>query len=164
MARLHTDGSSFDFEKPIVEIERKIEELRSFTKDKKLDFSSEIKRLEEKLERVKKEVFENLTPWQRVQLARHPRRPYTLDYVALVMSDFVELHGDRLYGDDRAIVAGLAKLDGIKILLLGHQKGRDTKENLMRNFGSAHPEGYRKAMRFMKVAEKYNIPIITFID
>ena len=164
MARLHTNGSGFDFEKPIIELERKIEELRSFTKNKKLDFSSEIKRLEEKLEQVKEEIFENLTPWQRVQLARHPRRPYTLDYAALIVSDFVELHGDRLYGDDKAMVVGLAKLDGVKILLIGHQKGRDTKENLMRNFGSAHPEGYRKAIRLMKLAEKSNIPIIVFID
>lgn len=153
-----------DFEKPILELERKIEELKKFTLEKKIDLSSEIKKLEERLKTVKKEVFENLTPWQRVQIARHPKRPYTLDYINMAMSDFVELHGDRYFGDDKAIVGGLAKIDGQKVMVIGHQKGRDTKENLMRNFGSAHPEGYRKALRLMKLAEKFNIPIIAFID
>jgi acetyl-CoA carboxylase carboxyl transferase subunit alpha len=157
-------NGGLDFEKPILELERKIEELKKFTSEKKIDLSSEIKKLEEKLKTVKKEVFENLTPWQRVQIARHPKRPYTLDYINRLMSDFIELHGDRYFGDDKAIVGGLAKIDAQKIMVIGHQKGRDTKENLMRNFGSAHPEGYRKSLRLMKLAEKFDIPIVVFID
>jgi len=157
-------GSGLDFEKPIIEIEKKIEELKSFTDGQKLEFKDEIKKLEEKLEKVKHKVFENLTAWQRVQIARHPKRPYTLDYIYTVMTDFMEIHGDRLFLDDKALIAGFAKIDGIKIMVLGHQKGRDTKENLMRNFGSAHPEGYRKAIRVMKVAEKFNLPIVCFVD
>lgn len=158
------NGSGLDFEKPILELERKIEELKKFTSSEKIDLSSEIKKLEDKLEKVKKEVFENLTPWQRVQMARHPKRPYTLDYINLITTDFVELHGDRAFADDKAIICGFAKVDGEKIVVIGHQKGRDTKENLMRNFGSAHPEGYRKAMRIMKLGEKFSHPIIVFID
>lgn len=158
------NGSGLDFEKPILELERKIEELKKFTSQEDIDLSSEIKKLETKLKEVKKDVFENLTPWQRVQIARHPKRPYTLDYINMVMSDYIALHGDRCFSDDKAIVGGLAQIDDSKILVLGHQKGRDTKENLMRNFGSAHPEGYRKAMRLMKMAEKFEIPIVTFID
>ena len=153
-----------DFEKPIKELEKKIEELRGFTSREDINLSGEIKKLEERLKKVKQEVFKNLTPWQRVQIARHPKRLYTLDYIDLMMTDFVELHGDRLYGDDKAIITGLAKIDGKKIAVIGHQKGRDTKENLMRNFGSAHPEGYRKAMRVMELAEKFSLPIIIFID
>ncbi len=158
------NGSGLDFEKPILELERKIEELKKFTSSEKIDLSSEIKKLEDRLENLKKEVFENLTPWQRVQIARHPKRPYTLDYINLIMTDFVELHGDRAFADDKAIVCGFAKVDGEKLVVIGHQKGRDTKENLKRNFGSAHPEGYRKAMRMMKLGEKYARPIIIFID
>ncbi len=158
------NGSGLDFEKPILELERKIEELKKFTSSEKIDLSSEIKKLEDKLEKVKKEVFESLTPWQRVQIARHPKRPYTLDYTSLIMTDFVELHGDRAFGDDKAIICGFGKVDGEKVIVIGHQKGRDTKENLMRNFGSAHPEGYRKAMRIMKLGEKFGRPIIIFID
>lgn len=158
------NGSGLDFEKPILELERKIEELKKFTSSQKIDLSSEIKKLEDKLEKLKKEVFENLTPWQRVQIARHPKRPYTLDYINLVMTDFVEVHGDRTFADDKAMVCGFAKVDGEKIVVIGHQKGRDTKENLMRNFGSAHPEGYRKAMRIMKMGEKFSRPIVVFID
>jgi len=158
------NGSGLDFEKPILELERKIEELKKFTSVEKINLASEIKKLEDKLEKVKKEVFENLSPWQRVQIARHPKRPYTLDYISLIMTDFVELHGDRAFADDKAIICGFAKLDGEKIAIIGHQKGRDTKENLMRNFGSAHPEGYRKAMRIMKIGEKFSHPIIIFID
>ena len=158
------NGSGLDFEKPILELERKIEELKKFTSSEKIDLSSEIKKLEDKLEKVKKEVFENLTPWQRVQIARHPKRPYTLDYISLIMTDFAELHGDRAFADDKAIICGFAKVDGEKVVVIGHQKGRDTKENLMRNFGSAHPEGYRKAMRIMKLGEKFGHPIIIFID
>ncbi|MDD5680721.1 MAG: acetyl-CoA carboxylase carboxyltransferase subunit alpha [Candidatus Omnitrophica bacterium] len=158
------NGTGLDFEKPVVELERKIEELKKFSSGEKMDLSDEIKKLEDKLEKVKKEIFENLTPWQRVQIARHPKRPYTLDYIGMMMTDFIELHGDRSFGDDRAIITGFAKIDGNKICVVGHQKGRDTKENLERNFGSAHPEGYRKAIRVMKLAEKFKIPIVCFID
>lgn len=158
------NGTGLDFEKPVVELERKIEELKKFSSGEKMDLSAEIKKLEDKLEAVKKEIFENLTPWQRIQIARHPKRPYTLDYISMIMTDFVELHGDRVFGDDKSIIAGFAKMDGSKICVIGHQKGRDTKENLERNFGSAHPEGYRKAIRIMKLAEKFKIPVITFID
>ena len=153
-----------DFEKPIIELERKIEELKKFSETKNIDLSIEIKRLEEKLEKIRHNIFENLTPWQRVQIARHPKRPYTLDYINMMMSDFIEFHGDRLFGDDKAIVAGFAKLDKQKVCVIGHQKGRDTKENIYRNFGCAHPEGYRKALRLMKMAEKFKIPVIVFID
>lgn len=158
------NGSGLDFEKPILELERKVEELKKFTTSEKINLQSEIKKLEDKLEKVKREVFNNLTPWQRVQISRHPKRPYTLDYVRTIMSDFIELHGDRSFSDDRAIVCGLAKLNNFKIMIIGHQKGRDIKENLKRNFGSAHPEGYRKAIRVMKLAEKFDVPIFCFID
>ncbi|NQT06089.1 MAG: acetyl-CoA carboxylase carboxyltransferase subunit alpha [Candidatus Omnitrophica bacterium] len=158
------NGSGLDFEKPILELERKIEELKKFTSQENINLSSEIKKLEGRLEEVKKDIFENLTPWQKVQIARHPKRPYSLDYINMIMKDFVELHGDRAFGDDKAIVGGLARVDQHKVMIIGHQKGRDTKENLMRNFGSAHPEGYRKAMRLMELAEKFKIPVITFID
>ena len=153
-----------DFEKPVVELENKIKELKTFTKEEKIDFSAEIKRLTSRLEKLKKEVFKNLTNWQKVQLSRHPDRPYTMDYVNLILDDFIELHGDRHYWDDRALITGLAKVEGRKVMVLGHQKGRDMKENLGCNFGCAHPEGYRKAMRFMKLAEKFNIPVVSFID
>lgn len=153
-----------DFEKPIIELERKIDELRGFTTREDLDMSGEVKKLEAKLSQIKKEVYENLTPWQRVQLARHPKRPYTLDYIEMLMTDFVEIHGDRHFADDKSIVGGLATINGEKIMVMGHQKGRDTKENLIRNFGSPHPEGYRKAMRLMNMAEKFSIPVVTFID
>ena len=158
------NGSGLDFEKPILELERKIEELKKFTSKEKINLQSEIKKLEDKLEKVKREVFDNLSPWQRVQISRHPKRPYTLDYVRTILSDFIELHGDRSFSDDRAIVCGLAKLNNFKIMIIGHQKGRDIKENLKRNFGSAHPEGYRKAIRVMKLAEKFDVPIFCFID
>lgn len=158
------NGSSLDFEKPILELERKIAELKNFTSDKKIDLSSEIKKLEDKLEHLKHETFNNLTPWQRVQIARHPQRPYTLDYINYIAADFIEVRGDRSFHDDKAIVGGLAKIDNAKVLIIGHQKGRDTKENLMRNFGSAHPEGYRKALRLMRLAGKFELPIISFID
>lgn len=151
--------TGLDFERPILELERKIEELRHITADKEV-----IKRLESELEKKKNEVYQNLTAWQRVKIARHPRRPYTLDYIGMIFTDFYELHGDRLFSDDKAIIAGLAKLDGEKVMVMGHQKGRDTKENLMRNFGCAHPEGYRKAMRLMQLAQKFNIPVVALID
>lgn len=156
--------SGLEFERPIIELERKIEELRSFASEKKVDLSSEIKKLEEKLGGLKKDTYDNLTPWQRVQLARHPQRPYTLDYVEMMMSDFLELRGDRLFADDPAMVCGVAKIEGKKVLIIGQQKGRDTKENLRRNFGCAHPEGYRKAMRLMEMAERVKLPIVIFID
>ncbi|MFH1309784.1 MAG: acetyl-CoA carboxylase carboxyltransferase subunit alpha [Candidatus Omnitrophota bacterium] len=153
-----------EFEKPIVELENKIEELKKFTKDEKIDFSSEIQRLTERLEVLKKEIFHKLTSWQKVQLSRHPDRPYTLDYISMIMEDFMEIHGDRHFYDDRALITGLARVNGYKIAVLGHQKGRDMNENMERNFGCAHPEGYRKAMRVMRMAEKYNLPVVAFID
>lgn len=156
--------AGLDFEKPIIELEKKIEELRNFVSDKSIDLSSEIKRLEAKLEHLKKETYGNLTAWQKVQLARNPKRPYTLDYINILMTDFIELHGDRAFSDDRALVCGLAKLDRDKLVVMGHQKGRDTKENLKRNFGCAHPEGYRKALRVMQLAEEFSLPIVIFID
>jgi acetyl-CoA carboxylase carboxyl transferase subunit alpha len=156
--------AGLDFEKPIVELEKKIQELKNFISDKNIDLSSEVRRLEDKLEHLKKDTYTNLTAWQRVQLARHPSRPYTLDYIQMLLSDFVELHGDRAFGDDKAIVCGLAKLDNQKLVIIGHQKGRDTKENLKRNFGCAHPEGYRKALRVMQLAEAFDLPIVIFID
>lgn len=158
------NASGLDFEKPILELERKIEELKGLTETEKIDLSSEIKHLTQRLEKLKREIFENLTAWQRVQIARHPQRPYTLDYIDLIMKDFIELHGDRLFADDKAMITGLARLNGQKIVVIGHQKGRDTKENLLRNFGCAHPEGYRKALKAMRLAEKFNIPIVIFID
>ncbi len=157
-------AKGLDFEKPILELELKISELKALAADGSIDLSEEIKKLEARLEKVRREVFESLSPWQKVQIARHPKRPYTLDYINMIMVDFVELHGDRMFYDDKAMVGGFAKIDGDKVLVIGHQKGRDTKENLIRNFGSAHPEGYRKAIRLMELAEKFNIPIITFID
>lgn len=156
--------NGLNFEKPIIELEKKIQELKGFISDKKIDLSSEVKRLEEKLERLKKDTYGNLTAWQRVQIARHPQRPYTQDYINMLMSDFIELHGDRSFSDDQAIIGGFAKIDQRKIIVIGHQKGRDTKENLRRNFGCAHPEGYRKALRIMQLAEKFNLPIVIFID
>ncbi len=152
-----------DFEQPIAELEKKIKELKDLTEGG-MDLGEEISTLEEKLQQAQKDVYKNLTPWQRVQLARHPARPYTLDYINLLIEDFVEIHGDRLYGDDKAIIAGFGRLGSRPVCVIGQQKGRDTKENLMRMFGSAHPEGYRKALRIMRLAEKFNVPIITFID
>ncbi len=156
--------AGLDFEKPIVELERKIQELRHFISDKKIDLSSEVKRLEDKLEHLKKDTYTNLSSWQKVQLARHPQRPYTLDYINMLMADFIEIHGDRLFSDDKAIVAGFARFNKKKIIVIGHQKGRDTKENLKRNFGCAHPEGYRKALRVMRLAEDFGLPVVILID
>ncbi len=162
MGSLKMNG--LDFEKPILELESKIQELKKFTSEKKINLSSEIKNLEEKLSRLKLEIYSNLTAWQRVQIARHPKRPYTMDYIQMLMSDFIELHGDRSFADDKAMIGGFAQLNQQRIMVIGHQKGRDTKENLMRNFGCAHPEGYRKALRLMKLAEKFSLPIVIFID
>ena len=156
--------SGLDFEKPIIELEAKIKELKNFGSNKKIDLAPEIKKLEQKLNKMKEEIYCNLSDWQKVQLARHPARPYTLDYIHMIMSNFLELHGDRLFADDLALVAGLARINGTKVMVMGHQKGRDTKENVMRNFGCAHPEGYRKAMRLMKMAEKFHLPVVIFID
>lgn len=156
-----------EFEKPIVELQRKLDELKQKPDENKtlgIDFDQEIKQMEQKIAETRKQIYSNLTAWQRVQIARHPKRPFSLDYFQHSFTDFAELHGDRLYSDDRAIVAGFAKLDKHKVLVIGTQKGRDTKENILRNFGSAHPEGYRKALRLMKLADKFNIPIITLID
>ncbi|MFH1360494.1 MAG: acetyl-CoA carboxylase carboxyltransferase subunit alpha [Candidatus Omnitrophota bacterium] len=153
-----------DFEKPIIELENKINELRNFGSDKKINIEPEIKKLEDKLSKMKEEIYKNLTPWQKVQIARHPQRPYTLDYIRMITTDFVELHGDRLFADDLALVAGFAKINGKKVMIMGHQKGRDTKENVLRNFGCAHPEGYRKAIRLMRLAAKFHLPIVILID
>jgi len=155
---------TLEFEKPIIELENKIEELRKFTRKEDIDLTGEISRLTERLENLRRETFENLSSWQKVQLARHPERPYTLDYIRMIMEDFIEIHGDRHFGDDKALIGGLVRMDGQKLMIIGHQKGRDTAENLRRNFGCAHPEGYRKAMRIMDMAEKFRIPLITFVD
>lgn len=151
-----------DFEKPIIELERRIEEMRRYSES--LDISEEIKTLEEKINQLRKTVYSGLTRWQKVQLARHPERPYTLDYIGLMTTDFVELHGDRNFRDDKSIVGGLARLDDEPVMIIGHQKGRDTKSNLYRNFGMPNPEGYRKALRLMKLAAKFKRPVITMLD
>ncbi len=153
-----------DFEKPLEELQRQIDRLRQLASERQLDVEREIAPLERKLAELKREIYANLTPMQRVQVARHPRRPYTLDYIDRAFSDFVELKGDRLYRDDPAIVGGWARLDGRPVMVIGHQKGRDTKENLRRNFGMPHPEGYRKALRLMHLAERFRAPVITLID
>jgi acetyl-CoA carboxylase carboxyl transferase subunit alpha len=151
-----------DFEKPIFELEAKLEEMRKFSDN--LDIEKEIVKIEDKVKQLKEGLFKDLTRWQRVQLARHPDRPYTLDYIYNMTSNFVELHGDRLFKDDKAIVGGFGEIDEYKVMLIGHQKGRDTKSNLYRNFGMPNPEGYRKALRLMKLAEKFNKPVITMLD
>jgi acetyl-CoA carboxylase carboxyl transferase subunit alpha len=156
--------SIMEFEKPIVELEKQIDELRRTAERRQLSMDDEIAPLERKLDELRRTVYTGLTPLQRVQVARNARRPFTLDYLQLAFTDFIELHGDRLYRDDAAIVGGWARLDGDTVMVIGHQRGRDTKENLKRNFGMPHPEGYRKALRLMKLAEKYKIPIITLID
>ncbi len=152
-----------EFEKPLVELDKKIEELREMSGDS-LDLASEIGKLEKKSEKVRSEIFAGLSRWQTAQVARHPNRPFTLDYLNLIFTDFVELHGDRLYGDDHAIVGGLARLDGEPVMVIGHQKGRDTKEKVYRNFGMPNPEGYRKALRLMEMAQRFRLPIVTFVD
>jgi acetyl-CoA carboxylase carboxyl transferase subunit alpha len=154
--------AALDFEKPIIDLEEKIEEMKKFSDN--LDIGDEIQELEKKVRQLQESVFSNLTRWQKVQLARHPNRPYTLDYINLMTTDFIELHGDRLFRDDKALVGGFAKLDGQTVMILGQQKGRDTKSNLYRNFGMMQPEGYRKALRLMKLAAKFNKPIISLLD
>jgi len=153
-----------DFEKPIVEIEKKIQELRQFSLNEDLEIHKEIERLESKAKKIRKDVYAKLTRWQRYQLAKHPDRPYTLDYIHRIFTDFVELHGDRAFADDPAMVAGFAKLGKRHVVVVGQQKARDTKEKIRRNFGMASPEGYRKALRMMKMAEKFGRPIITLVD
>ena len=155
---------TLDFERPLPELERQIEELKRVAGESAVDVGKEIAPLERKLADLRGEIYRNLSPMQRVQVARHHRRPYTLDYLRAVFTDFVELHGDRLYRDDPAIVGGWARLNGASVMVIGHQKGRDTKENLRRNFGMAHPEGYRKALRLMQLAEKFEAPVITLVD
>jgi len=153
-----------DFEKPIAELENKLDDMKHLAQDSDKEVQAAIKALEKKIKDLKKETFENLTGWQRVQLSRHPDRPYTLDYIYEITSDFIELHGDRTVADDKAIVGGLGTIDGQTFMLIGQQKGRNTKQRQLRNFGMANPEGYRKALRLMKIAEKFNKPIVTFID
>ena len=153
-----------EFEKPILEVERQIQDLRALEADDRGDVSGEVQRLESKADRLRRRIYASLTRMQRVQLARHPRRPYTLDYIRHLFTDFIELHGDRLFREDRAIVAGMARYHGRPVVVIGHQKGRNTKENLQRNFGMPHPEGYRKALRLMALGAKLGNPIITFID
>jgi acetyl-CoA carboxylase carboxyl transferase subunit alpha len=156
--------SLLDFEKPIAELEAKLGDMKHLARDSDKEVQAAIKALEKKIHELKKETFENLTGWQRVQLSRHPDRPYTLDYIYEITSDFIELHGDRTVADDKAMIGGFGSIDGQTFMLIGQQKGRNTKQRQLRNFGMANPEGYRKALRLMKLAEKFNKPIITFID
>jgi acetyl-CoA carboxylase carboxyl transferase subunit alpha len=155
--------ATLDFEKPILELEHKINDLRQMG-SKRVTLEPEIKRLESKLEKLKNDIYSNMTSWQRVQIARHPKRPFTLDYIRMMTDEFLELSGDRLFSDDKAMVGGFARIDGQKVMILGQQKGRDVKENILRNFGCAHPEGYRKAMRLMRLAAKFHAPVICLID
>jgi acetyl-CoA carboxylase carboxyl transferase subunit alpha len=156
--------ATLDFEKPILELERQIDELKKLAGDRRLDVAEEIAPLERKLTELREEIYKNLTPLQRVQVARSNKRPLSDDYFRLVFSDFIELHGDRSFREDAAIIGGWARLDSETVMVIGHQRGRDTKENLRRNFGMPHPEGYRKALRLMKLAEKFHVPVLTFID
>ena len=153
-----------EFEQPIAELEAKIEELRFLGNDASANITDEIKRLQTKSRALTTSIFSNLSPWQITQLARHPQRPYTLDYVSMIFTDWQELHGDRMYGDDLAIVGGLARLEGMPVMVIGHQKGRDTKERVRRNYGMPKPEGYRKSLRLMRMAERFRMPVITLID
>jgi acetyl-CoA carboxylase carboxyl transferase subunit alpha len=155
-----------DFEKPIFDLQRKLDELKKHPEAHsiKISFEEEVAQMEKKIEETKREIYANLSPWDRVKIARHPLRPFTLDYLLTAFTEFSELHGDRLYADDEAVVGGFARLDGQKVMVVGTQKGRDTKDKIRRNFGSAHPEGYRKALRLMRMADKFGLPIITLID
>jgi len=153
----------FDFEKPIEELEGKIRELNAISSDE-VDLKGEVARLGKRVEKIRGEIFSSLSRWQTAQVARHINRPFTMDYLRLIFTDFIELHGDRNFGDDHAIVGGLARLDGEPVMVIGHQKGRDTKEKLFRNFGMPHPEGYRKALRLMEMAQRFRLPIITLVD
>ncbi len=153
-----------EFERPIAELEKQIDELKRMAGDRSISVNDDLLPLEKKLSELRAEIYRNLTPLQRVQVARHQRRPFMLDYVSLAFTDFIELHGDRAFRDDAAIVGGWARLDGETVMVIGQQRGRDTKENLRRNFGMPHPEGYRKSLRLMKLAEKFHVPVCTFID
>jgi len=153
-----------EFEKPLQEIEDKIEELKKLSKQKSVNLDYEISMLQKEAKRLKHEIFSSLTSWQKTLIARHPERPYTMDYIKMMTEDFIELHGDRQYSDDPSIVGGIGTIEGISMFIIGHQKGRDTKERLIRNFGQPHPEGYRKALRLMKMAERFKKPVLTFID
>jgi acetyl-CoA carboxylase carboxyl transferase subunit alpha len=155
---------TLEFEKPLLELEKQIEELKRLGEERQLDVDGELQGLQSKLEGLRAEIYQHLSPMQRVMVARHPRRPYTLDYLSTIFTDFIELHGDRLFRDDPAIVGGWARLAGVSAMVIGHQKGRDTKDNLKRNFGMPHPEGYRKALRLMDLAAKFGAPVITLID
>ncbi len=157
------DGSYLEFEKPIAELEKKISDMKDFSAGN-IELSSEIASLQQKLERLREEIYSNLDRWQRVQISRHPRRPYTLDYITHMTTEFIELHGDRGFADDKAMVGGWARIDGQPVMMIGQQKGRDTKQKLYRNFGMAHPEGYRKARRLFFLAQKFNVPIVVLID
>jgi acetyl-CoA carboxylase carboxyl transferase subunit alpha len=153
-----------EFEKPIADLEKKIEELTLFTSNGNIDLEEEILKLHKKADQLRAEIYSRLSPWQKAQISRHPNRPYTLDYIEAMLTDFVEMHGDRSFADDAAIVGGMARLDGMPVVVIGHQKGRTTKEKISRNFGMPNPEGYRKALRLMEFAEKFKKPVITFID
>lgn len=158
------DSHPLEFEKPILELQRRLQDLKDHSDEHDLDFDSEVEAMENKIRETRRAIYDNLTAWQRVQLARHNQRPFALDYVSRCFTDWIELHGDRLFGDDKAMPSGLAKLGPHRCVVITHQKGRDTKENLNRNFGSAHPEGYRKALRLMQLAEKFGLPVISLID
>ena len=155
---------SLEFEKPLLELEKQLEEIVKSSQDSDLDFSTEIKAIEKKIEKTKRDVYSDLTPWQKVQLSRHPNRPYSIDYIERIFDKFEELHGDRIFKDDAAIVGGPASLDGHRVVVISQQKGRNTEDNLKRNFGCPNPEGYRKALRLMKMANKFSLPIISIVD
>jgi acetyl-CoA carboxylase carboxyl transferase subunit alpha len=157
-------GFILDFEKPIIDLEKKIKDMQDYAASEGVDLNDEIAKINDKAQKLQQEIYAKLTPWQRVQLARHPQRPYTNDYIRGMVTNWVELHGDRAFGDDPAIVAGMGKIDAQKVFIVGHQKGRDTKQKIYRNFGMAHPEGYRKALRVMKLAVKFKRPVISLID
>ncbi len=159
-----TEQFNLPFESPIVELKAKLKELETFSEEQDIDVSHEIKNMKAKIEKTRSDIYANLTAWQKVQVARHPNRPYTMDYINAMTTDFVEIHGDRIHRDDRAIIGGFARIDGQKVMVIGSQKGRDTKSNVETNFGCAHPEGYRKALRLMKLADKFGVPIVTLID
>jgi acetyl-CoA carboxylase carboxyl transferase subunit alpha len=158
------DSHPLDFEKPILELQRRLQEIKSHSNKHDLDFDSEVESMETKIYETRRMIYDNLTAWQRVQIARHTQRPFALDYLARCFTEWVELHGDRVFGDDKAMPSGLARLGSQRCVVITHQKGRDTKENVMRNFGCAHPEGYRKALRLMRLAEKFGLPVIALID
>ena len=158
------EGPYLEFEKPIAELEKKISDMKDFAVGESIELSGEIASMQKKLDKLRKDIYENLTRWQKVQLSRHPKRPYTLDYIRMIASDFLELDGDRYFGDDNAMVGGFGTIDDQKVMFVGQQKGRDTKEKLHRNFGMAHPEGYRKALRLFYLAEKFNVPLVILID